>query len=692
MKQRLNGPAGRFSIACAGGGFVALIVLGWFATRHGIFNEVRVGNFYEVQARSWLHGRWDAAPDAYAFERFAVHGRYFTYFGPWPALLRLPFVAFTHGLDGRLTAIAVLLACTILLVGVAGLSWEARRVWRDDAMPTRRELLAAAGLMVLVALGTTVVFLSGWTAVYQEAILWGVAWSLVSFWCLVRYLRAERISDLAFAAAAAAFAVLSRGSVGIGPIVALGLVAAAKAVVAVRARRGYGLVVGVALAAVVPFALYAWVNITKFGAPLGIPPIELQDRLVDWPPRQAAMAANDGSLFGIRFAPTILLHYLRPDGIRFDRLFPWVTFPPTARVIGGAVFESLNPSASMTSASPVSVLLSVGGVVAVTRGVIQRTAARRFTAPLLGAAAGAVGAVSLAFLDQRYEGDFVPILVVAGVVGAWWLARWLSERGPWLRSGIVALVTIGSLWGVWANSGLTYLYTHAYQPDAGAGRLADMVATQLRVHDLLGDGPPSRVIQVDALPMTTSAPAGTLAVVGDCDGLLWSDGRLWHAVEQTAATGLYPLRVRLDRAQRGNREPVASIANGDVTTVLWALPDEEGARLELTWFDGAGVEHVVTTDSGRRRSSVVVPDGETVDVMVRLDPGVAFVPVASVEVDGEVVLDGVGPTADGKTAGEPIALGTQPFPEAGATTLSGTVTEGARPGTPSCDRIRNTER
>ncbi|HEX5585701.1 MAG TPA: hypothetical protein VFZ17_00195, partial [Acidimicrobiia bacterium] len=314
-------------------------------------------------------------------------------------------------------------------------------------------------------------------------------------------------------------------------------------------------------------------------------------------------------------------------------------------------------------------------------------AARRFTAPLLGAVVGSVGALSLAFVDQRYQGDFVPLLVVGGVVGVWWLARWLSGRGPWLRGGIVALVAVAAVWSCWVNGGLTYLYTHAYQPDAGTEGLSDLVATQLRVHDLLSDGPPSRVVHVDALPMTSVAPAGSLAVVGDCDALLWSDGRLWHTVEQTPVTGLHHFRVRLDPAATGRREPVASIVNGDVTTVLWAVRGADGAHLELSWFDGAGVEHVVANDSGRRRSSEVVPDGETVDVALRLDPGVALVNQATVSLDREVVLDGVGPIGGGT-----VTLGRQPFPDAGATTLSGTVTEGAPPATPSCDRIVDSER
>ncbi|MET0420493.1 MAG: hypothetical protein ABW073_02195, partial [Acidimicrobiia bacterium] len=290
-------------------------------------------------------------------------------------------------------------------------------------------------------------------------------------------------------------------------------------------------------------------------------------------------------------------------------------------------------------------------------------------------------------VDQRYQGDFVPLLVVGGVVGAWWLAHWLSTRRRWLRAVVIGVVAVLAAWGVWVNAGLTYLYTHTYQPDVGTQELAELIATQLRIHDQLSDGPPSKVLHMDALAKLDVAPAGTLAVVGDCDALLWSNGRGWRTVEQTAATGLYPLRVRLAPARPGTREPLASVVDGDVTTVLWALRGNDGARLQLSWFDGAGVEHVATDDAGRRRSQAIVHDGDLVDVALRLDLGLGLLDLASVALDDEIVLHGFGPMSPGT-----ITYGRQPFPAAGATTVTGTVKPGPRPTTPSCDRIVRSER
>ena len=680
MRRRLATPAGRFAVACAAGGVLALVVLAWFATtRQGVFGSVQLGDFYETQARSWLHGRWDAAPNAYLFERFAVGGKYYTYFGPWPALLRLPFVAVTDSLDGKLSAVSVVLACSVLLVGVAGLSWEARRAWRGDAMPTVREQLLAGGLVLLAGVGTTLVFLAGWTAVYHEAILWGVAWAVVSFWLLIRHLRAGRPLDLVLASVAAASSLLSRGSVGLGPIVAIGLVAAARGVDFVRRRGGLSAVVGPGLAALVPFALYGMVNAIKFGSAFGLPPYEKQDIILrDFAPRLAAMKANGGSLFGLQYAPTILLHYFRPDGIRFTGLFPFVNFPPTAHVVGDAVFESRNPTASLTATSPILVLLAVGGVVALIR--VRRS--RVFLAPVVGALVGAVGAFSLAFVDERYLGDFIPLLVVAGVLGAWWLAAAVSRARPWTRVVVIGVFAMLAAWSMWSNSALSYVYMYSYRPILSIEDRGKLVSTQLRVHDLLGGGPLPDVVHVDHLPITRTEAAGTLAVLGDCDGLYWTDGRAWEVVEQTTASGLIRARLQLDplpASATGTREPVFAATNGDVTTVLWAVRDGNSARLDLTWFD-AGGEHRITGAGAADAARTRIPVGKPVDV--ELQTLGSNPPIATVKIDGKTVIQGEGPVA----GVEPI-FGSQPDASLGGTSLHGTVTPDARPSTPLCGRI-----
>ena len=50
------------------------------------------GNFYDAQARALLAGHWDVPARALFFEGFRIHGKTYTYFGVWPAMLRMPFL------------------------------------------------------------------------------------------------------------------------------------------------------------------------------------------------------------------------------------------------------------------------------------------------------------------------------------------------------------------------------------------------------------------------------------------------------------------------------------------------------------------------------------------------------------------------------------------------------------------------
>jgi hypothetical protein len=682
--------ARRFATACAWGGGAALAVLAWYALRGGVglFDRVPTGDFYEAQARSLLHGHWDGPADAYSFERFRVGGRFYTYFGPWPALPRLPFVAlFGHGLDGRLSRVSMIVACGVALAALSRLSWQARTAVLGDRRPGPVELVIAGASVFAAACGSTLIFLAGWTAVYHEAIAWGVAWALVSTTFLVAHVAGDRRRDLVCAGAAAAASVLSRGSVGFGPIAAIGLVLAARLLPEISRRVGpsadhhrgsgsgirWATVLVAAACLVGPVVLYAAVNLAKFGSPLALPPYGKQDQLVELANRQRALAANHGSLFGLRYAPTILLQYLRPDGIGFDRLFPWITFSSPPRVLGGAVFETRNFSVSTVAAAPLLVLFAVLGAVA-----SIREQARIFLAPLAGGLVGCFGAVSLAFVDQRYQGDFLPFLLPAAVLGLWVVvAAALRWRHRAARVGVVLVLVAAGLWGCWANGAVSFAYQRAYRADATTAEQGAFVDLQLRVQEAVGAGLPSRVLRGPA--PTAVATAGTLSVEGDCDAVLWSDGRAWHTVEQTARAGLYRLTVRSDPSiPVGVREPLLATSDTTGTGVVWLVrTDATHIRFSYAWQPTGGSP----VDIGEPGFVVGFDPGAELRLAVDLDRLGIFGPHASVRQGDRDILDVPGPIAvaswsPGSQTGLP-----------GSTAFPGTVR--LEPDqTPVCDRLR----
>ena len=68
-----------------------------------------------------------------SIEGFVIGGRTYIYFGPMPAILRLPVLIFTHDLDGRLTQLSMLLALMVLMWAAARLHWRLRGLVRPGA-------------------------------------------------------------------------------------------------------------------------------------------------------------------------------------------------------------------------------------------------------------------------------------------------------------------------------------------------------------------------------------------------------------------------------------------------------------------------------------------------------------------------------------------------------------------------------
>lgn len=510
--------------AIASFAFPMLLFL-WFVTAGSwdLFRSERLGDFHDSQARSFLDGRIDVPPEAVHIEGIVVDGRTYLYFGPVPALLRLPVFVVTDRLDGRLSAPSMLLAFGITLFAARSI---ASRLAPDDPFMTRTAMPLLAGTSVLV-------FLASRAFVYHEAILWGVALALSAYDQIVALSRRFSWGRLAAASALAAGALLSRASVGIGAAIAVGLFCAPLAWTSLRQRRLPRLFALAALA-VAPVVLYAGINYAKFESLFRLPLDKQVFTGID-PNRQAALEANGGSLFGFGFVPTTLLHYSRPDALTFPRTFPWVSFPDRAEVVGDAVFDTIDFASSVPATMPALLALSAIGIVSVVR---RRDTG--FAIPAIGAAAGSATVLTIGFIAHRYLGDVVPLLVVLGAAGLVAATRLSSAAARRVTLGLVAVL---ALFSTWVNVGLALEYQRAYGPNATPEVRASLLHMK---HDLPG-GPLRLHGAGPALP--ASAGRDELFAIGECDGLYWSDGRAWHAVERTPATGKVKGRVRAVRTR-----------------------------------------------------------------------------------------------------------------------------------------------
>lgn len=656
--------------AALAGGACSLIAFAWLVTA-GTFSlfelQPRAGDFYEAQARSFLAGRWAIEPGVLGIEAFEIDGEEHTYFGIVPTLARLPIVAMTDALDGRLTQTSMLLAAAVTLAAASSASWTVRCSVRGAAAVDRADLIIAAVVPLVVGSGSLVHYLAARAWVYHEAVIWGIALSVVSAAALIRHLLDGRDRSLVVSGIAAIAAIHTRAAVGAGAVAMVALVAVVEVLSwcgdrqlrrrGDAARHGWVLLAGLSarvavarssrrlaiatMAVLVAVVGYVGVNQARFGEPLRLP-YETQTYVRISPERQAVLAENGGSFFGLRFVPTTALNYVRPDAISLGRTFPFIGFGPPATVIGDVRFDTIDPTASTTASMPALSVGAVAGVVLVVQAVRRRSPLRIMALPTAGAAVGALACLTIGYIAHRYQGDALPFLVIATLPVLHRIPL-LGRRTRRVAVGAAALLVIGS---IVANSALGLLYQRQVAPDVPDALRAALVRDQLRADRLVPFARPPAVRWGDSLPAVVGQ--GEIFGLDDCAGLYWGSGDRWRGIERTPITGGWTFDVTWP-TDAVDPQPLLSSGGPGTANVLVAVPAEDGTmRVGYVWDD---------PDAGRQQDL-----GRPFDVGATSRVEVVFDPVTveiRVVVDGRLVLEGFRflPTP-GEVVGRSLAGGT----------------------------------
>ena len=540
---------------------------------HGTFT----GTFYDIQAQRLLHLRWDMPADVLGVEAFRTGSKWYMYFGPWPSFIRMPILAVLPGLRGHLSTGSMFVAFLVALFFTARLSQRIRGFVRGPGTPVTRVDQWATGLFVFgVGTGSVLFFLGSESWVYHEAALWGAALALGAFDSVLSYVAAPRGRTLALASLLTTLAFLSRPPVAAGPALALGLIAIATIFQKTRPWVGMPSAINakkvvpyLLVAAAVPIVVFGIINFMKFGSPFSLPNNRQYFSLKN-PHRKTVLSANGGSLFGLKFVPTTLFQYLRPDALKLQSLIPGITFPHRAHNFGGYNFDAIEPTSSIPSSMPALTLLAIWGLIGAVRPPkVVGTTLAAIRAPLIGAVVGASVTLTLSYIAQRYLTDFVPFIVVAAAAGLHLLVRWLGGRRRLIVPVLAVLgVVVLSATAINAALAVDYHYLNEFQGETK--QLKAFVETQYDVHNDFPGGAAPSVRSGPALP-PPPMPRGTVFVVGDCDGAYWSSGVRWVGIGRTPATGHYALSAKFDRVKRPTWEPIVVRGEPGTLQVLGAL-------------------------------------------------------------------------------------------------------------------------
>ena len=325
-------------------GAVAFICIGvatvWtFNPLHRQFTGGTFSNYFEGQARAFLDGHLAIDPGVLGIEAFIRDGNEYMYFGPLLGIFRLPQVLLTYSLDGRTTAIS-------LLIGTLVLYWQSIKLLdrvldlvHPDVEESPTERWFRLGWRASVAAGTVVLTLLAIPWGYHEAHLWSAALFIASLTQILRFndMTPRRIWIFGLVLLAL---VLNRPTT-----VYAGLIGVALLIVVVFVRKSVSRGNLTRLSVCFGVALFATVsvNYAKFRRPFGIPMEDQFFTKVD-ENRAQMLLVNDGKYFQTKFIPSNLWAYFRPNGVDLSTTFPFVSMPRSIPwVWGDAFYDAMQP-------------------------------------------------------------------------------------------------------------------------------------------------------------------------------------------------------------------------------------------------------------------------------------------------------------------------------------------------------------
>jgi len=286
---------------------------------------------------------------------------------------------------------------------------------------------------------------------------------------------------------------------------------------------------------------------------------------------------------------------------------------------------------------PLLTLLAIAGLFVFRRFRAGGRDLRPLRPLVVGGAVGTLGVITIPFVDQRYLSDFVPLLLVLAGAGLFVVLDTLERRPRRMRVTVAVAAGVLALLSIWVNLGLAVVYQREFSPFTTDPERAAFVRFQR-------DAPGGANVVVrhgDALPAHPPA-GGTLFVVGDCDGVYWTDGVSWFPIERTQSTGRFPIALTLPDRPPGTEE-----------TFAVAGPPANAMRFAIAYLGAGTYRFVVTAPSF---------SGAVTSPIAKIDPGRPL----SLELlyDPNVSQSGV------FLAGKPVAGSAFPIP-AGPVSIAG---------------------
>jgi hypothetical protein len=396
-------------------------------------------------------------------ESFFVHGKPVVYFGAFPALVRiLPnLLAPSHfGEWSRLSCLLAALVCHASFLRIVVLAL--------GGPMTRFRAVTAATLSLSFAFGSPLLFLVSQPYLYHEAILWGLAGSLLGLaGALALFLETgNELGHRTLLAVGFFVALHSRITFGIpiGLLVVLSGTGLFRGPAAERLARVRSFLVG-NVPVLLAVAFQGWYNFARWGSVF---------RLIDQDsyiiflrnPDQMEVVRNVGNFDFMRI-PSTFHNYFAPRAAFLSAQFPWFRMSAPDLFPGWRFIQYREWTISLLLSAPWLVLLGAGGLVLSLRAKGTPAAIRLAPFAFLPEVAMVL---TFYFVSERYLGDFLPLLVAGSVLSLRQIAEISSPRirrvalGGLVGLGLFAIVATATSTLHWMAS-LNWAMDPARQAD-----------------------------------------------------------------------------------------------------------------------------------------------------------------------------------------------------------------------------------
>ena len=412
---------------------ISTVIFSWLVTQgeFRFFYPEEFGSFYDYQAAGLLQGRLDVPDVALGGEAFLFGGKIYGYFGPTPALLRLPFVVFdlSFGELSRPFLVVYFVSC---LTAAYLLLRQAYRFSGNFSKPSG---LITVLFLGSAGLGSTLFFLGSRAYVYHEAILCGAAFALFAVYFALRYLSDYHGRWWLWSLLAGVFSLHARPPTGLFALTLLGCVSIYHIFALRRQRSRTPLLrpIGVGVLCAIGVFTFNGLSYLKFksfeGAPLRYSRPYDTERL----------AKINGRSFHAANLPSGFYTYLLRPNLRVEPTFPWIyhgaATPP--HFFADAKIDLAEHTNSLPFAMPSLFTLAMIGCAA---GWHHTSLRNSSLVVCLSALPMSLALFSAVATSHRYTGDFVPFLICCAAFGLAVIAS-TPPRWRYLLHPILALLT-----------------------------------------------------------------------------------------------------------------------------------------------------------------------------------------------------------------------------------------------------------